>query len=45
MKKECVSEIELVYRPAIGVKPVVQTSYEAYILFKGKHPTNTLQFI
>ena len=34
MKKECVSEIELVYRPAIGEKPVVQTSYEAYVLFK-----------
>ena len=34
MKKECASEIELVYRPAIGEKPVVQTSYEAYVLFK-----------
>ena len=42
MKKECVSEIELVYRPASGEKPVVQTSYEAYVLFKKYFDKDTI---
>jgi DNA repair protein RadC len=42
MKKECVSEIELVYRPAIGEKPIVQTSYEAYVLFKEYFDIDTI---
>lgn len=42
MKKECVSEIELVYRPAIGKNPIVQTSYEAYVLFKEYFDKDTI---
>lgn len=42
MKKECVSEIELIYKPAIGEKPIVQTSYEAYVLFKNYFDKNLI---
>lgn len=41
--KNKVSEIEVSYRPAIGRKPIIKSSYDAYSELKAFYPEDTLE--